>query len=165
MPLKFVDLFCEGDKKIKVWHDKKGYAIIYKDGKEIKLHVYIWEKENGKKPKGYDIHHKDFNKANYELVNLLLVTKSDHRKIHAGWIMNAGVWTHKPCAKCKKLLPLSSFYKRLEWLSAKCKECHNDSCVEIYKKKMGTKETATELRNYKKLKAREYREKLREVGA
>ena len=35
-----------------VWYEKKGYPAIWIDNKSIKLHVYIWERVNGKKPKG-----------------------------------------------------------------------------------------------------------------
>jgi hypothetical protein len=111
----------------KIWHDHKGYPCIWIDRKEIKLHVYIWEKVNGNKPKGYEIHHKDFNKYNYLLENLGLMTNSDHRRIHAGWISENGKWIKKPCNQCKRILPLKDFYyiqtRKIE--SNYCKVCHN----------------------------------------
>ena len=96
----------------RVWCDKKYYPRICIDAKSIKLHVYIWEKANGQKPKNHELHHKDFNKKNYSLNNLELLTLSDHRKVHAGWVRGNGKWILKPCHDCKKLLPLSEFYKR-----------------------------------------------------
>jgi len=45
-----------------VWYDKKGYPTIWLNNKSVKIHVYVWERKNGEKPKGYDIHHKDFDK-------------------------------------------------------------------------------------------------------
>lgn len=164
MSLKFVDLFCEGSKEFGIWHDKKGYALIHLNGKDIKLHIHIWEKENGKKSDGYDIHHKDLDKGNYELSNLILLTKSDHSKIHAGWIMTDGEWTHKPCTSCKNILPMSDFYKRMPVPTAKCKKCHNAACLDIYREKMSVTGSANELRNYKKLKAREYRARAKGVA-
>lgn len=45
--------------------DKKtGYYLNAKTHK--RLHVYVWEHFNGTIPKGYEIHHKDFNKKNNE---------------------------------------------------------------------------------------------------
>ena len=74
------DLF-EGYGK---WYDKFGYPFIFVDGKNVMLHHYIWERHNGERPKGYHIHHKDGNKGNYDILNLILVSPSDHKKMHAG---------------------------------------------------------------------------------
>lgn len=46
------------------------------------LHNHVWEKHNGKMPKGYEIHHIDNNKLNNNIDNLMLVTPSEHAKIH-----------------------------------------------------------------------------------
>ena len=109
-----------------VWYDKKGYPCIWINNKSIKLHVYIWELENGEKPRGYDIHHKDYDKKNYSLGNLELLSYSDHRKVHAGWRRNAlGAWVAKPCGCCKKTLTLDKFYERKTagTPSGQCKKC------------------------------------------
>ncbi len=95
-----------------IWYDKKGYPTIYINCKNIKLHIYIWEKVNGKKPTGMQVHHKDNNKKNWNIDNLELVTQSDHFKIHAGWVRKNKIWIKKPCKDCKQLLPLDKFYQR-----------------------------------------------------
>ena len=93
-------------------------------GKTLKLiHVLVWEQEHGKKPEGYDLHHKDFDKTNWDLENLELLSKSDHKRIHAGWIKTEGAWSHKPCKKCNKILPLSEFYKRKGPTNCACGTC------------------------------------------
>ena len=108
-----------------VYFDSKGYKVIWLDGKDVKVHVFVWERENGKKPKGFDIHHIDFDKGNYDLNNLELLSYSDHQRIHAGWIKTGDEWTHKPCTECKAILLLSEFYPRKGYTpSAKCKACH-----------------------------------------
>lgn len=112
----------------KIWHDKKGYPNIWINRKSIKLHVYVWEKQNGEKPKGYDIHHKDFNKGNYDLSNLELLSYSDHQKLHAGWKRIDGVFSLKPCKDCKKLLSLDKFYQRKGLTPS-------NICIECSKKK------------------------------
>lgn len=114
-------------KGFKVWYDNKGYPNIWLDGKNIRLHVYIWECVNGSKPKGHDIHHIDFNNKNYLLTNLELLSRSDHYKIHAGWIKENGEWVKKPCNKCGRILPLNMFYPRKGYTPcALCKKCHNE---------------------------------------
>ncbi len=107
-----------------IWYDRKGYACICVAGKDVKLHRYIWEQKNGAIPKGYQLHHIDGNKKNYHIENLLLVTQSDHLKIHAGWIKKGDKWVAKPCKDCKQLLPLDSFYPRKGLTpSNRCRKC------------------------------------------
>ena len=52
-----------------------------------KLHREVWKFFNGSIPKGYAIHHRDFNAGNNQLENLQLVTKKQHQQIHVpkGW--------------------------------------------------------------------------------
>lgn len=46
------------------------------------LQQYIWEKENGNIPKGYEIHHIDMNTENNKIENLQLLTMKDHKELH-----------------------------------------------------------------------------------
>ena len=118
-----------------VYEDNKGYKIIWLDGKDVKIHVFVWERENGIKPKGYEIHHLDHNKGNYSLDNLELLTISDHRRVHAGWLRFGNAWSHKPCTKCERVLPLSDFYpRRGHTPSAQCKPCHCKTTAKWAKK-------------------------------
>lgn len=57
--------------------DSNGY---FRRGK--KLHRVVWEFYNGEIPRGYHIHHKDFNPANNDISNLQMVSRSEHQKIH-----------------------------------------------------------------------------------
>jgi len=119
-----------------IWYSSKGYPIIWIDGKSIKLHIYVWEKENGSKPKGYQIHHIDNNKKNYLLENLQLVTQSDHFRIHAGWVSEDGEWTKKPCSTCKRKLSLDRFYQRKGHTpSNHCIECSKSNWLKEARKK------------------------------
>lgn len=47
------------------------------------LHQYVWERQNGKIPKGHEIHHKDLNTLNNNIDNLELMKVEDHRKLHS----------------------------------------------------------------------------------
>lgn len=64
---------------------KSGYYLSTRkiDNARKRLHVYMWEKYNGKVPKGYEIHHKDENKDNNEIDNLMCMTKKEHLQWHA----------------------------------------------------------------------------------
>lgn len=63
-----------------------GYPTIFIDGKNVLLHRYVWEKHNGHIPNGYEIHHKDRNRMNYDVDNLTLIKSIEHHRKHA--IMN-----------------------------------------------------------------------------
>lgn len=66
--------------------DKRtGYYLSSKpvNGKRVRLHVYVWEMEHGKAPKGYEVHHKDHDKRNNSVDNLELLTSKEHHKIHS----------------------------------------------------------------------------------
>ena len=60
----------------------RGYRMIRIGNKFREEHIVVWEKHHGKKPKGYEIHHKDFNKLNNKIENLRLLTKGKHRRLH-----------------------------------------------------------------------------------
>lgn len=47
-----------------------------------RLHVYVWEYYNGEVPNGCHIHHKDFDKSNNEIENLILMSASEHGSLH-----------------------------------------------------------------------------------
>lgn len=66
---------------LKFRRDKKtGYYLNAKTHK--RLHVYIWEYFNGAIPTGYHVHHKDFDKSNNDIENLVLLTAKEHLSLH-----------------------------------------------------------------------------------
>lgn len=112
----------------KVWIGPKGYPMIWINGKNKMLHEFVWEQKNGPKPKNSVIHHKDLDKANYDIKNLQLCKdESEHRRVHAGWIKNEdGEWVAKPCTGCHKIFSLDEYYQRKGYTPApKCKRCYN----------------------------------------
>lgn len=54
----------------------------YKRGKSVSIHRYVWEFYNGDIPEGFQIHHKDHNRANNALENLELVETTEHCRYH-----------------------------------------------------------------------------------
>lgn len=67
---------------IKFYADKKGYWLGTVNKRAKRLHIYVWEKHNGKVPKGYHVHHVDFNTNNNELSNLQLLSQREHLSLH-----------------------------------------------------------------------------------
>lgn len=74
------------------------------------LHQYVWEKENGAIPEGYEIHHIDRNTTNNNIENLQLVTKEEHHEIHKilSWDEDRREWA-------RKNLELNARPKASEW--------------------------------------------------
>lgn len=62
-------------------HDNGKY---YRNAKTRKrLHRYVYEYHNGEIPDGYEVHHIDGDTDNNDISNLALVTKEEHKRIHA----------------------------------------------------------------------------------
>lgn len=106
---------------------KKGYVRkFYKEcGRQRFEHCVVWEKHYGEIPKGMQVHHKDGNKQNNNIDNLILVDTMTHKRLHSGCKIVDGVWW-KPCKKCGALKPITDFYKSSEnskWVGSYCKSC------------------------------------------
>jgi hypothetical protein len=57
---------------IEFTQDPKGYYREVGNFKNL-MHRYVWEYYNGKIPKGYEIHHVDFDRSNNNISYLQLV--------------------------------------------------------------------------------------------
>lgn len=55
----------------------------YQAGRSVSMHRYVWEYYNGDIPDGYQIHHKDHNRANNDISNLEMVETTEHCRYHA----------------------------------------------------------------------------------
>lgn len=118
---------------------KKGYVRkFYKEyGRQRFEHCVVWEKHYGEIPKGMQVHHKDGNKLNNNIDNLILVDTMTHKRLHSGCKIIDGVWW-KPCKDCGELKPITEFYKNSEnpkWAASVCKSCMSKRAVIIKRKK------------------------------
>lgn len=70
---------------LKFYSDKKGYWITSGTSKTPpkRLHIYVWEKHNGKIPEGYHVHHIDHNTDNNEIDNLIALPSHEHLAYHS----------------------------------------------------------------------------------
>jgi hypothetical protein len=59
------------------------YHTITATAKKTILHRDVYTSAHGPVPKEFDIHHIDFNKENNAPDNLVAMSRSDHRKLHA----------------------------------------------------------------------------------
>lgn len=126
--MRVLDLSYDGRR---VYSDHKGYALVWVDGRDRKVHVLEWERHFGPKPEGHEIHHRDEDKGNWSIDNLELLTNQDHQRLHAGWVKENGEWAKKPCTACGALLPISDYYARKGYTpTARCKPCHNIAVAE-----------------------------------
>ena len=75
----------------------------------VRMHRYVWMCENGPIPKGYEIHHKDFDKSNNHISNLVCLSKSEHSKYHASLL------TEQQRAERKENINKNALPKAIEW--------------------------------------------------
>lgn len=94
----------------------------------IPEHRLVIEKQLGHfvDPSTHDVHHIDGDVQNNELNNLQYLTKTEHRRVHAGWKKINNVWW-KTCNACDVFQVVEgNFYRRRtshnEFVS-ECKEC------------------------------------------
>jgi hypothetical protein len=74
--------FIDYDGK-RFYQGKQGYWVSGKRyNSPVRLHTYVWEKHNGKTPKGYHVHHIDGNKENNDIENLRLMKPIEHFAMH-----------------------------------------------------------------------------------
>ena len=67
---------------MKLFQNKFGYEMINDNGYIKPLHRFVYESEYGEIPIGYEIHHKDGNKQNNNIENLVAIPKEEHEAIH-----------------------------------------------------------------------------------
>lgn len=60
----------------------RGYRMIRVGNKFMEEHLVVWEKHHGKKPKGYDLHHINFNKLDNRIENLRILKHGEHSSLH-----------------------------------------------------------------------------------
>lgn len=66
-------------------------------------HHIVWETANGPIPVGYELHHIDCNKHNNDLENLMLVTRSEHQRIHSPhFALSDCIWV-RICPDCRRI--------------------------------------------------------------
>jgi polyhydroxyalkanoate synthesis regulator phasin len=78
------------EERIKPYKNPQGYeVIINEEGYEVfannhnrLFHIWWYRKNRGAITPGYQIHHKDFNKRNNDVDNLVEVTPGQHEKLH-----------------------------------------------------------------------------------
>lgn len=64
-------------------YETERYKYVCVNRKPVAEHIVVWEKAFGPKPEGCDIHHIDGNGKNNALENLVCLTKSEHKMLHA----------------------------------------------------------------------------------
>jgi len=70
----------EGETRI----NKEGYVLVKIAHKKwVRKHYLIWEKVNGKVPKGYVLRLKDGNRENYDISNIELISRADNMRLNA----------------------------------------------------------------------------------
>lgn len=67
------------------------YPAIWLNGKSVHIHRLEWERHHGHTSKGCIIHHVDGNKMNWDIDNLMMLSRSEHIREHADRVHRKGV--------------------------------------------------------------------------
>lgn len=68
---------------LKPWEgDKEGHLRIYLGGKTPLIHRLVYQAFVGLIPKGYVVHHIDYNPINNLYTNLKVMTRAEHIRLH-----------------------------------------------------------------------------------
>ena len=109
-----------------------GYRrITCKDRKQRFEHVIVWETHHGTIPEGMELHHRNGDKLDNRLENLMLVTRLEHKRIHSGCIRVGSRWL-KRCRRCQWYRPVDTEfyeYKGRNGVMGACKRCLSDLAV------------------------------------
>jgi len=61
-----------------------GYVhITLPDLGKVPLHIYLWEDKYGKVPNGFDVHHRNSNRLDNRLTNLVIIDSAEHKLLHS----------------------------------------------------------------------------------
>jgi len=90
-----------------------GYGKFSFNNQYYKAHVWIWEFLNGKKPKGYDLHHECELRICVNPEHLELLTRKEHIRKSPKHIMTARIQNKIQCDIKKECEEFISKYKLL----------------------------------------------------
>jgi hypothetical protein len=80
------EYFEHGGSLFKIWFNADGYpCVTWGQGNERRpflLHRLVFQLEFGQIPEGFHIHHRDENRKNWALENLVAIPAGLHRSMH-----------------------------------------------------------------------------------
>lgn len=100
--------YKEYDESKTITYDNNGRKIFC----GVPFYRVVDEIFRGKKPQGIDLHHKDFDKTNDSLDNIVRLTREEHMKIHSEGTNNH-MHTHDYSDKTRKKMSDSAKKARL----------------------------------------------------
>ena len=89
---------------IDTMHIKGGYNFVWDKElkKEVREHRFVMEKFLGRRLNSNEVvHHKDHNRLNNNIENLVLMASTEHTQLHAS--LPRGGWTFKRTCKVPKI--------------------------------------------------------------
>ena len=123
------------------WVTTAGYRLMSIGKRRAQYeHILAWEAATGSIPNGMVLHHLNGNRLDTRLVNLSLMTRQEHGRIHSPcYKRKAGRWT-KRCPVCGRFRSLENYYplersSGLSTVAGACKPCEVQRVCENRRKR------------------------------
>jgi hypothetical protein len=82
-------------------------------GTRVYVHRIVWRNKYGELPKCLQIHHKNGDRTDNRLSNLVAVTPQDHKRLHISNYRQTRQGWVKKCPICKNEYPVSDYSRKL----------------------------------------------------
>jgi hypothetical protein len=127
---------------------QKGYGVVEIRGKRSRAHRFLWELYNGPVPSGFELHHRCQSKSCCNPAYLILISKTEHRKLHGSHPNNITT-RYRNKTHCDRGHPFDdlNIIKRKDGKARTCRVC-NIERVKAYRARQKAKAT-TERRGVK----------------
>jgi hypothetical protein len=126
---------------------KHGYRrFVLKDRRRAFEHILVWEERHGPIPDGMELHHINGDKLDNRIENLMLVSRTVHKRIHSGCLRVGNTWL-KRCRRCEWYRPIETEYNNYpgrNGVMGLCRRCAVEQAIAAKQRRKARRRAANE---------------------